>query len=207
MRIVTLYRSGYRNGYREGEAVCGRWQPPAGSFAAVWQQQIAEEADCRGGWDDELRATQARLDRWTPEASLRCAEEVHAHRLGHLPDLSRYPELRGMDQYLDDYYHGYADGADISFPEALLQTYWYDVKALAMGRAAGNLRTPAQEGCSELIMARTPYGPIVGQGCDDWPPQYPPDAFTAPLRPSPPEEPVLYVYEDDEGVRAPGPGQ
>jgi len=162
---VAPVGGGYEDGLAAGTAVCGTWQPAPWTQLGRLRQAVIEApmAHCLvpGRRVEQIVAD---LDRWTREDQLTFAADLHRRKMDALPDLDRFPELRGMDEYLHEQARGYATGAGIDVREVYLDRYWLDILFFATG---GGLLRPTPGNCSEHFFASTPDGPLMGKGWDD----------------------------------------
>ena len=119
-----------------------------------------------------------------------------------LPDVGEFPELAGMDQYLDEVATGFARGAGIDVREVYLERYWRELWHLY----TSGKRVPNDVGqCTEHWFPHTPNGPLLGKGWDDVMTWYTDDPFPQP--PDPPAEPEVEEIPstgDGEGYRIHG---
>lgn len=220
MRIIQICESGYEEGLRQGRAVAGRWQstetyisdPVAGiaaerrAAARRWQPTLTDPER----WEQALRfigkrdpslpveEAVASMRQWTREDLLRCAAEIHRQRMAALPDLSRFPELKGMDQYLDDEARGFADGAGIDVREVYLLWYSGQVRSRAQ-RSAPPVSGGMTSACSEFYLPETARGPLLGKAWDDNPVWHTPFPESAP-----PLEVTVTVPPGGRGYRIAG---
>ena len=87
----------------------------------------------------------ADMERLTQEDLLAHAAALHIEKMGALPDLHVFPELEGMDCYLDEQARGFAAGAEIDVREVFLARYWKEMFFYFCG--GGSL---AADHCSEF---------------------------------------------------------
>jgi hypothetical protein len=156
---------GYEDGRQAGAAAAGSWRPAPWTRLEGWRRAVLEAPTTHclvpGRTVEEVLAD---LDRWTREDQLVFAADLHRRKMDALPDLARFPELSGMDRYLDELARGFADGAGIDVREVYLERYWRDLLFHTTG--GGTLRPPPGS-CSEHFFADTPDGPLMGKGWDD----------------------------------------
>lgn len=187
MRVIQISKSGYEDGYRAGEKVRGRWERPRTTRLECWVAVVEEVEPLGFNWGAPNASENIR--KWTQEDAFEYAAWLHKEKMSSLPDLTVFPELRGMDQYLDDEARGFADGAQIDIREVYLNRYWGTVMWHACGAAPGRGR-PLGE-CTEVVMVGCPGGTVVGKGWDDTLLWYTPKSF--PL--GPPSREVTVVSE------------
>ena len=126
----------------------------------------------------------ADMERLTQEDLLAHAAALHIEKMGALPDLHVFPELEGMDCYLDEQARGFAAGAEIDVREVFLARYWKEMFFYFCG--GGSL---AADHCSEFWFPHTPNGPLLGKGWDDVMTWYGDNPF--PVPPAHPGEPPV----------------
>lgn len=192
MREIEVSKCGYEDGYTAGEKVRGRWERPRLSRVEFWVK-AAEELEFqapRRGYEKFGRPDVVKnLKKWTQEDALEYAAWLHERKMRSLPDLSVFPELRGIDQYLDDEARGFADGAQIDIRDVYLGRYWKVMLWHACGFPPGLGRPPIN--CTEAVMVGCPGGTVIAHGWDDQMAWYTPESFP----PSPPEPKVTVVSE------------
>lgn len=197
MRIVEVTDSGYENGLRAGKAVAGKWKPAATMLVKNMIDATRYHPSVLAPRKHEEAL--ANLQKWTQEDMLNYAAALHQKKMAALPDLRLFPELKGMDQYLDDEARGFAQGAGIDVREVYLERYWREIYFHALGHI------PLARSCSEFYFVETPQGPLLGKGWDDTPVWYREQDF--PVSPPPQELTLLrqkgvrgysYVYTVNE---------
>lgn len=194
MKVVEITSSGYEDGFKAGLEVKGRWKRGRLTNPVYWAGWTSYSYAC---WPIEkrrkvtLEEVLGKLGSWTRDAALRYAEKLHQKKMATLPNLKTYPELEGMDEYIDGYVKGYAEAAGIELKEVLLEKYWKEIMYYAQVN-----RPPSEgvEACTEIIFTRTEDGPIFGRGWDDWPGWYEDEAFTPPSKKVVEEKPTLIRY-------------
>lgn len=192
-----LSASGYENGLRAGREVAGRWEPPLTSLVENWRLAVVMAPSMFA--PRPIAEARKNLDRWSQDDALDYAADLHRRKLEALPDLRVFPELKGMDQYLDEEARGFADGAGIDLRWVLLDRYAGEVYHAAMDVVPPTGRAGVPDGraftaCSEFYFADTPDGPVLGKGIDDillW--------HRDRRSPAPPIEPVLYRQPSGRG--------
>ena len=152
---------GYEEGLEAGKKVAGKYQPPATSRIEKWRA-AAEVAPIRLGGERGIEQVRAALKPVTQEDLLTYAADLHQRKIAALPDLGRFPELKGMDAYLDGTARGFADGAGIDVRQVFLDRYWREIIFHIAG--GGSI---AVDHCSEFWFPQTPNGPLLGKGWDD----------------------------------------
>ena len=139
------------------------------------------------GYEEGLDAGKGVAGNWKPGSTSRLdllahAAALHIEKMGALPDLHVFPELEGMDRYLDEQARGFAAGAEIDVREVFLARYWKEMFFYFCG--GGSL---AADHCSEFWFPHTPNGPLLGKGWDDVMTWYGDNPF--PVPPAHPGEP------------------
>ena len=190
--------NGYEEGLRAGKKVAGKWKPGATTRLEKWREAVVEAPTAHAGNRDPGEVL-ADLGRWTQEDLLSYAAVLHRRKMDALPDLERFPELKGMDQYLDEQARGFAQGAGIDVREVFLERYWREILFCAMG---GGRLAPEPGSCSEFFFPDTPSGPLLGKGWDDILAWYTDNPFPLPAR-QPQEAPMTTVpaQSEDRGYR------
>ena len=153
MRQLEPTKNGYEEGLAAGKKVAGSWTPGGTTLLAKWKKTLLEAPQALLGGKDETELVRE-LDKWTREDQLACAADLHRRKLDAFPDVKRFPEIAGMDQYQEEYPKGYADEAGIDVREVYLGNYWRDLFFHVMkgGSLAG------QGGaCSEAFFPKTPH--------------------------------------------------
>ena len=193
MRQLKPREKGYEEGLAAGRAIAGKWRPGSTSRLENWilatreaPTIICEGRDFAEAMDDLQRLHQEDLPV--------LATNLHRRKMDALPDFKIFPELAGMDQYLDEQAKGFAAGAGIDVREVLLGRYCEEIY---LDIARGHGQTMAH--CSEFWFPDTPNGPLLGKGWDDAMSWYLDDPF--PLPPADPGEPsVDEIPPQDEGL-------
>ena len=193
--------SGFEEGLQNGKAVASKWQPAPTSQLGKWIEVVENYPVSHCGERDpdlvlkELRAC-------TQEDLLDHAKLLHRQKMDALPDLKVFPELRGIDQFLDERARGYAEGAGIDVREVYLESYWKEIMFYLM---AGKRLANDPGHCTEHWFPVTPNGPLLGKGWDDVMTWYTDNPF--PIPPDPPPEPTMLEIpprEEGEGYRVHG---
>jgi hypothetical protein len=179
MRVVEVTGNGYEDGLRAGREASGRWRPAAMTRLEKWRRVVAENPIAHTR-NRDVGDVLSDLERWTQEDLLAYAAAVHRRKLDALPDLSRFPELKGMDQYLDETARGFAEGAGIDVREVYLEQYWREIFFYTV---EGGILVPELGSCSEFFFPDTPNGPLMGKGWDDVMTWYTETPFPYPLEP------------------------
>ena len=187
MKTIAPAANGYEDGLGVGEQVAGRWQPAVTTRLEKWKEALREAPNRNLGHLDTTTGM-AIFDGLSREDLLARAADLHRRKMDAFPGIERFPEIAGMDQYLDDRHRGFADGAGIDVREAYLEIYWKEMffDYLAPRRAG------QWEACSECWLPRTDRGPLLGNGRDDiatwytdepmgqdWPPPLQPPALAS----------------------------
>jgi hypothetical protein len=161
MRQLKPREKGYEEGLAAGRAIVGKWRPSSTSRLENWILATREAPTiiCE---DRDFAEAMGDLQRLHQEDLPVLATDLHRHKMDALPDLKIFPELAGMDQYLDEEAKGFAVGAGIDVGEILLDRYCEEIY-LDIARGYG--LTVAQ--CSEYWFPETPNGPLLGKGWDD----------------------------------------
>ena len=118
MNQIKPYENGYENGLQAGQAVAGNWQPNSTSRLVYWIEAI-KEAPTIVCEDREFAEAMHDLQRLHQDDLLVLAADLHRRKMDALPDLKIFPELAGIDEYLDEQAKGYAAGAGIDVREVL----------------------------------------------------------------------------------------
>ena len=193
MNQIKPHENGYANGLEAGRAVAGQWQPSSTSRLVYWIEAI-KEAPTIVCEDRDFAEAMRDLQRLRQDDLLVFAADLHRRKMDALPDLKTFPELAGMDQYLDEQAKGYAAGAGIDVREVLLGRYCEEIY---LDIARGHGQTMVH--CSEFWFPDTPNGPLLGKGWDDVMSWYLDDPF--PLPPvDPGESPIDEIPPQDEGL-------
>ena len=161
MRITRWTESGYENG-----RIAARIGFP---FKVPDLVRIVDPI----GWQEAAKA--GRGDglapwayRWSRSDFYQLALYLHQRSLESIPPLDRYPELRGMDQYLADYVRGLADESGCSYEEAVWSQQYRPVSHYVQTLAQPEPILPGvPAGCTTVVFARTDRGPIIGRNTDD----------------------------------------
>ena len=92
-----------------GRAVAGHWQPSSTSRLVYWIETIKEAPTiiCE---DRKFEEAMRDLQRLHQADLLVLAADLHQRKMDALPDLKIFPELAGLDEYLDEQAKGYAVG-------------------------------------------------------------------------------------------------
>ena len=193
MNQIKPYENGYENGLQAGQAVAGNWQPNSTSRLVYWIEAI-KEAPTIVCEDREFAEAMHDLQRLHQDDLLVLAADLHRRKIDALPDLKIFPELAGIDEYLDEQAKGYAAGAGIDVREVLLGRYCEEIY---LDIARGHGQTMAN--CSEFWFPDTPNGPLLGKGWDDVMSWYLDDPFPPPPV-DPGEPPIDEIPPQDEGL-------
>ena len=172
--------NGYDEGLSTGKGAAGNWQPGATTLLEKWCEALTEAPNRNVGHLDPSKGLEifGALNR---EDLLARSAALHSQKMAAFPDLERFPEVAGLDQYLDEYPRGFADGAGIDVREVYLSYYWKEMFFDYLApRGSGHWQA-----CSECYLPETPDGPLLGNGRDDimiwytdepfghsWPPVY-----------------------------------
>ena len=170
--------------------------PAATTRLEKWREAVVECPTVHAG-SRPLGEALVDLYRLTQDDLLSHAAVLHRRKMDALPDLGRFPELKGMDQYLDEKARGFAQAAGIDVREVFLERYWKEILfyVLRVGRLS-------PESCSEFFFPDTPNGPLMGQGWDDTMAWYTDNPFPLPP-PQPREAPTTTIppQSQDRGYR------
>lgn len=160
MRVIRWTSSGYENGriagYRDRQRI--------GDLV-----EIVDPA----GWQETARASRNQslapwARHWTRGDFLDLALLLHRQSLTGLPPLDRYPELRGMDQYMADYVRGLVDGSGHSLEDIIWSQQYRHVYNFVHTPTQAEPALPSvAAGCTTIAFARTEQGPIIGFNMDD----------------------------------------
>ena len=161
MNQLKPRQHGYEDGLAAGRAVAGAWQPSATSRLENWIEATKEAPTiiCK---DRDPAAAIGDMQRLHQDDLLVLAADLHRRKMDALPDLKIFPELAGMDQFLDEQAKGFAMGAGIDVREVLLDRYCEEI---FLDIAGAHGLTMAH--CSEYWFPETPNGPLLGKGWDD----------------------------------------
>lgn len=192
---------GYEKGRVEGRQRQGTWRRAATSCIQKWREAVRDYPVAHSLGQKPEWAMKG-LEAMSQHILLDQAAVLHRAKMDALPDLRVFPELAGMDQYLDESAAGYARGAEIDVREVYLERYMSELWHLAVyGRRVAN--DPGK--CTEHWFPHTPNGPLLGKGWDDVMTWYTDTPFPQP--PDPPVEPEVVEIppaEEGEGYRIRG---
>ena len=185
--IVEITDDGYANGLRQGQA-SKPWKISRLTEPERWIACLHEGGEYYSYLPKKDMIGSIRC--WTRENALAYAEWLHQRMMEALPDLGKFPELRGMDQYLDDEVRGIAEGAQTTVAEVCLRRYWREV----MWHACGHPPGASGAACSEIVLFDAEGNFLVGKGWDDILTWYDPKDFQ-----SPPKEFELSLNRQADG--------
>jgi len=97
------------------------------------------------------------------EEALQEMEAFHQQRLAAVPDLFRYPELRGMRELIDAEWRGTRDGAGLD--DRLLASYYTGYVYYSRCLHAGI----PELGCTYIYFPTSEYGPLLANNLDSSP--------------------------------------
>ncbi len=89
--------------------------------------------------------------------------KIHEERINAVPDLIKYPELKGMQERIIEENRGIMDSVSLTYGEiAILRNYRYITNIVSPG--------PIYKGndCTLVYFADSSDGPIIGNNIDDW---------------------------------------
>ena len=178
--------NGYEAGLAAGKA-SSSWQPKPWTRIEKWKEALTEAPTTHAPGRDAATVLDE-LGQWSQEDLRVHAAGLHRKKMDVLPDLDRYPELKGMDQYLDERAAGFAEGAGIDVRKVYLEEYWREILFYVTGPQPGS--------CSEFFLPDTPNGPLLGKGWDDILAWYTDNPF--PLPPREPQEPATTTIPPQE---------
>lgn len=137
--VTSWYEEARRNAERDREQI---------RKMADFRLQIAEQ-----GIPGKSRAEIGRI-----------LEKFNQERLNAVPDLNRYPELRGMRELVEAEWRGTRDGAQLTAEQwaATCDGGFYGHRYIASGR-----KPPT--GCSYVYFPRSDHGPILANNLDSSP--------------------------------------
>ena len=118
-------------------------------------------------WRDARRGLAAVLD-WPEEVLAEKVEAFHRERIDALPDLNRYPELRGAQDALQATYRGMQDAGvpdDVIVLSATL-SFWRDTRLLQETCKAHRPPTTSEK-CRVLYVPETSDGALHAKNVDD----------------------------------------
>jgi hypothetical protein len=126
--------------------------------------------------DDCFNSLQQALPDMPADALAQRLAEFDLQRMDAVPDLTRYPELRGMRELVDAERRGVRDGAGLSPRQ--LSAYWNHRPFYFRFVMSGKLRA-ARAHCSYVYFPTSDHGPLLGFNLDtgltepfqqpDWP--------------------------------------
>lgn len=174
MRVIELTRSAHENGFIIGKVN----KMGIRSFLNLYGKVENWKRFAREMWRDST--IERNISNWTQEDLYHYAEFAYQKRITAIPDLNKYPELKGMDAYIKDYMKGLAKGTELSFKDIIFNSFWYDVYKYARGEGflayeleknekAGN-SDPGRE-CTAVVFTNTDVGVVIGRNTDDGPVQ------------------------------------
>lgn len=173
MNIVEVTNDGYANGLRQGRA-SKPWKTSRLTETTRWVECLQEAGNYYSHHPKEVLI--ASVQQWTRDDALAYAEWLHRQQMDALPDLATFPELQGVDQYLDDEVRGIAEGAETTVAEVCLERYWREV----LWHACGKPPQRPVANCSEIVLFDPDGHPIIGKGWDDIHTWYDPKDYKAP---------------------------
>ncbi|MBI4025809.1 MAG: hypothetical protein HY360_12565 [Verrucomicrobia bacterium] len=124
----------------------------------------AQTAQCRGMAALFLKTLQDHLPGVPRDEIVRRLQKLNRERLDAVPDLNKYPELRGMRELVDAEWRGARDGAgldDALWAAHCDQLYYYQ-RYVAAGKAG-------PIGCSYVYFPTSERGPILANNLDSSP--------------------------------------
>ena len=126
MNQVKPRTNGYEKGLEEGKQVAGHYTPPVVADIECWRSAFDDSPSILsiGRTPEEVRA---QLQSLTQEDVNAHARVLHARKMAEFPDLEKFPELEGMDEYFDAHARGYAEGAGIDLGQHVLGLYWPEI--------------------------------------------------------------------------------
>ena len=173
MNTVQITNDGHANGVRQGRSM-NPWMISRLTEPTRWVECLQQAGDYYSCLPKENLI--ASLKQWSRDDALAYAQWLHRQQIDALPDLARFPELRGMDQYLDDEVRGIAEGAETTVAEVCLNRYWREV----LWHACGQPPQRPTANCSEIVLFDAAGDPIIGKGWDDIHTWYDPKDFQLP---------------------------
>lgn len=143
------------------------------------------------GWYEEARSSAAAkpeyyrrwgdhylrcYDNWMPgvpgDEIVRRLRSWNSQRLQAMPDLAKYPELRGMRELIDAQWRGYRDGAGLRDDQWAAycsgNSYYHRHIATQIGEGSPVRGTP-ESGCSCIYFPRSDRGPLLAVNLDSSP--------------------------------------
>ena len=204
MKTIAPAKNGYEDGLEAGKRAAGNWQPPTTTRLEKWKEALLEAPNRNLGHLDTTKGM-AIFDSLSREDLLARAVELHRRKMDAFPGTEGFPEIAGMDQYLDERPKGFAAAAGIDVREAYLQIYWKEMFFEYLSpRRAGQWRA-----CSECFLPNTDRGPLLGSGRDDIMAWYTDEPFgrswPPPLRaPTPLQSVTVPPAAEGEGYRRHG---
>lgn len=200
MEIVVIPKSGYERGKQEG----ARLQGPIPPDFEAYQRQLVEGmrwhhekgAFCFLPRGKSLDETVARIRKMTLPECYERAARLHETRMANFPnDLTDLPELKGWDEFEDDYRRGFIESSGLRYEEYCWHRNQLAVDAFVQGFT--NADSPFTSCCSEILFLRTAEGPLFCRGYDAI---VEADAEKTPKGSVPHKfAPQITVYEGDDG--------
>ena len=133
MREIVPAKKGYEEGLQAGKQVAGTWKPSRLTLPEKWREATIEAPNGTGVGSENLDRVLGDLEKWSREDMLNYAADLHRRSLDAFPDVRKFPEIEGRDQYENEYPRGYAEGAGIDIREVHLEKYWKDMYFFALG--------------------------------------------------------------------------
>lgn len=174
MRVIRLTRSAYGNGFIIGKAN----KMDIRSFLNLYGKVENWKRFAKEMWMDPT--IERNISNWTQEDLYHYAETAYQKRIAAIPDLNKYPELKGMDAYIIDYMKGLAEGTELSFKDIIFNSFWYDVYKYARGEGFLTHEFGKNEKarnsdlgweCTAIVFTNTDVGVVIGRNTDDGPVQ------------------------------------
>ena len=201
MKTIAPAKNGYEDGLAAGKLAADHWQPGSTTRLEKWKETLLEAPNRNLGHLDTTDGM-AVFDGLTRNDMLDRAADVHRRKMEAFPGTEGFPEIAGMDQYLEERPKGFAAGAGIDVREVYLDLYWKEMFfAYLAPRRAGQWGD-----CSECFLPNTARGPLLGNGRDDIMAWYTDEPFgqswPPPLKaPTPGQMVTIPAAVDGEGYR------
>ena len=143
MNKVKPPTNGYEKGLEDGKRAAENYSPPVTALIGHWRQAFEDSPQIvRVG--RTLEEVREQFGAMTQEDVNSHARVWHARKMAAFPDLGKFPELAGTDEYFDDHARGFAEGAGIDFGLHLLGLYWPEIYLYFMN--GGSLEVTEQAG-------------------------------------------------------------
>ena len=140
MLHFDVSKNGYEEGLEAGKKVAGKYKDSFTARLENWRGAF-EEAPTFVAKTRDPEVIREHFRKVTWEDILAFAGDLHGRKMAALPDLERFPELRGEDEYQTSYAKGFAEGAGIDIRRIYVDRYWHEIFD-----AVGDGRVPSISG-------------------------------------------------------------